>query len=337
MQIWSTKHTIEEIIKSYVNLSHQNTKQWYPVVCKVCNDHGKKGPRAGFNFGQNGDELHYHCFNCKHVSNFVPKNGDILDDNSVKTLSSFNIPSDDILPFQFVNLGVRSKKVVDNPHTNKSATVIEQPDHWKLLSDFKPGLSEVNEYLLSRHVNIENYNFFISTNPLWKNRVIIPIYNSQNQLIFYQGRLYNNKNVQHRKYLNPELSREYVIGGMPQLTTNLALPLFITEGWFDSHIIDGVCLFENVITKGQQQILNNTSRQKVIVPDKDAGGLQLALQGLSLGWSISTPDIGDCKDINGAFTKFGKLYVMKSLYDNIHSGFAGIATAKIWCGNKGKK
>ncbi len=107
--------------------------------------------------------------------------------------------------------------------------------------------------------------------------------------------------------------------------------MFVTEGVFNAFFIDGVATLKNSISEGQLHWLSKSTRPKVIVPDLEGDGDKLANQAIELGWSISIPDIGDCKDINQAVQRYGKLFVVKSLYENIVSGLQAKINTQVLC------
>jgi hypothetical protein len=109
------------------------------------------------------------------------------------------------------------------------------------------------------------------------------------------------------------------------------MPLYITEGWFDSYHIDGVATLGRYLTTQQIYWLNRTPRPKVIIPDRFGDGIDLAKAGLNQGWSVATPDINDCKDINEAIIKYGKLYVLNSLREHTYSDFEATVRLGIYC------
>jgi hypothetical protein len=303
------------------------------VVCKVCNDHGKKGPRGGFRFGTDDNTLEYNCFNCKHHSSYNPVNYSIIDEATEETLKAFNIPKELLLPYQFQYFG-NKRTVVNRQETfSHEPDPIQQPDNWSVLDIDNPQHTEAILYLYNRGIDINTYNFFLSNNKRWVDRIIIPIYNNKNELIFYQGRLYKNSSIsttKNRKYLSSASDRSNIIFGY-DINSHDTGPLYITEGWFDAYSINGCCIFENKPTRQQIELLNRCNRQKVYIPDRLGDGEVGANIALELGWYVSTPDIGNCKDMNEAVTKYGLMYVLSTLNENTASGFVGKTAVSIWC------
>jgi hypothetical protein len=85
------------------------------------------------------------------------------------------------------------------------------------------------------------------------------------------------------------------------------------------------------MTPEQIEWINKSPRQKIVIPDRKGDGHLLAKQAITLNWSVATPDIGDCKDINEAVIHYGKLYVIKAITTQIHNEFAAEALTMLYC------
>lgn len=330
--------SLETIIRRYVSLpSVQSGTGWYPVLCKVCSDHGKKGPRGGFKF--DGSSVAYHCFNCGPPgATFDPDKHRKMPDKMQQVLDAFGVPSDEWKRVIFDTLS-REPSSGEKEQQAKSIVpdVIEPPSTFYYLKD--AGTSDkwaqiATFYLESRGIDPSDYPFMLA-HPTdfhpwkkWIKRVIIPIYKDGN-LVFYQGRDLTGKAL--KKYESPSVSREKVIFGFDQLFAHTEAPLFVAEGWFDGFVVNGAALLGNKISDPQIQWFNRSRRRKVYIPDRFGNGKQVAERVLNLGWEISTPDIGDCKDLNEAYVRYGKLYLMSSIVENISSGFAAQARLGVYC------
>lgn len=320
---------LTEIIKAYIPLPSQpNAGGWYPVVCKVCNDHGKKGPRAGFRFDET---VGYHCFNCSTKAVF---DGTRLSKSMENVLDCFSVPEDEVNRVRFSTLGNDTNNKT-NKQTRKNSIhpeFIKIPDHFYLLADAHDTdkWAEIAKWYLEevRGLDWKQYPFYLSTNKDWIGRIVIPFY-KDNKVIFYQGRDITGKHK--RKYHSVNVQKDKVMFGYDKLFSDLDAPLYVCEGFFDAYPIDGVAILGNELSVPQIEWLNRTRRPKVYIPDKHKSGAQNAHKALKLGWKISFPDIGNCKDINEAYVKYGKLYVLSSLRDNTADGFAAEARIKFYC------
>lgn len=326
---------LEEIIKRYIALPIQpNAKGWYPILCKICNDHGRKGLRASFNF--NDGKICYHCFNCGHMAIYDPVVSLKPDDKMIKVLQSFEIPDNEWKPLILESLSAGNKRVNSQANTSQINTIeiepveIPLPNHFYRLGD-KDSTDKwtiiARDYLeYDRSIDPDAYPFYLSKggtdkeSQKWLGRLIIPFY-KENKLIFYQGRSLR-KNVV-RKYESPGFEKSRVLFGYDQILKNTNGPLFVVEGWFDAYSIDGVAILGSRLSKEQLIWLNKSKRHKVVIPDKYGHEAKLAKQALDRfdqGWTISVPDFlrqEDYKDVSDGVVKYGKLYVLKDIISHI--------------------
>jgi hypothetical protein len=243
----------------------------------------------------------------------------------VEILQAFGIPELDWKPVLFTAL------VNAQNHTGTAVPTVTmniEPAEVHLLPFFIPLTDDKNnewcqyaiEYLRDeRGIDWKTHPFMVTSkanhpdNERWYGRLIIPIFKDK-KLIFYQGRDLTDLHI--KKYLNPSFPKDNVLSGFDQLFAHTNDPLYITEGWFDAYHINGVAVFGNKMTSSQIKWLNQSHRPKVVIPDRFGDGYLLAEQALSLGWGVSTPDIGSMKDVNAAIVKYGQLYTKKSIREH---------------------
>jgi len=325
---------LESIVRQYAALPPRVTPSgWYALRCPVCNDHKYK-KRGGWKF--EGEKTSYHCFNCG--SHALYEDGGFFSDDMEKILDAFSIPDDVIKQFKFDSFkaSVNKKQVEKAPATIKPVSVLSLPKHfYRLIQDEDDVWSQIaQEYLTTRGIDIDDYKFYLSRGGtkeenVWKKRLIIPIYRQQD-LVFYQGR--DLTETSKLKYLGTEsAAKSTVIYGHDQLFKDESLPLYVVEGFFDAFHINGVAVFGNEMSPQQLSYLNASPRKKVVIPDRKGDGHKLALQGIDNNWSVSILPFGDCKDVNDAIVKYGKLFVMKTLVENTVSGLEATIRVNILC------
>lgn len=310
---------------------------WYSIRCLVCNDHKYK-KRGGWKFEDN--KVAYNCFNCGAKAVYDSATGQVSD--AMKSiLQAYQVPEDDINKLVLEGLK-KSRRVIHTTTEELESRVVkrktklkilELPDHFVKLTEAAKtpwGKVAIEHLREERNIAETSYPFYISLSTRaedkkWLARLIIPYYKGD-KLIFYQGRdLTENK--KRLKYLSPDVGRSAIFYGYDNIETHSLEPLYVAEGFFDAHPINGAAILSNTMSKEHIEVLQKCPRKKVVIPDKRGDGHKLALQALKLGWSISIPDIGECKDISEAIVKYGKLYVMKSIVENTCSGF--LAQTKI--------
>lgn len=333
--------SLEEVIRQYIPLQpFPASTGWHPVLCKVCNDHGKKGMRGGFKF--DGETVAYHCFNCGPTMNTIynPVESKGMPRKMQTILTDFGVPQDEWQGVLLENLSRRGERTSETFVPAKSI----EPDEIPLIDIFYP-LAEATAddkwaeiarwYLIEeRGVNPDSYPFMLvqhtddKLKKKWNGRLIIPAY-KDGKLIFYQGR--DLTDSKPKKYESPSTAKYKVLYGFDKLFEHTDAPLYVVEGWFDAEAVGGVAIVGNELSDAQIQWLNRSPRKKVYIPDRNGDGQRSAKKALEQGWSVSTPDTANCKDMSDAVNKYGKLYVMKSLADNTAEGFTAEVNLGIYC------
>lgn len=333
----------ESTIRQYVFLGRPSNKGWCQVLCRVCNDHGRKGLRSAFKFGP--EEFGYHCFNCEIGAQFSAYSQTMPSEDMEIILAAFGIPDEFLNELKMMVINNRTdgsavQQHVFNKAKTSGAKVLEVPPYFKLVTDFAEDdpIRQLAEMHLAdeRAMTSADYPFFIGLRDpndkdsfKWTNRLIIPIVNNAGKMIFWQGRdIIGN---QERKYLSVDTERDSVLYGMSELQNRTNAPLFITEGFFDAFHVKGCATLGRQLTPEMFEMLDLCPREKIIIPDFAGNGQDLALQGVRHGWKVSIPEFGQCKDVTEAIVKYGKLYVYKNIMDNIYSGTAAETMIGLHC------
>lgn len=317
--------SLESVIRQYIILPPQpSNKGWWVVKCEMCSDYKKRGA-----FLFDNDSTCYKCFNCGVSTTHNPSEYSTIPKIMTEVLDSFGVPLDEYKHIAFNSLKNRNKSGQHKIETDPDIKLVEipLPEEFGLLEHAQDIWSEVaKEYLqVDRHIDPDAYPFYIldvgkqnkNIERRWRGRLIIPYYR-QNTLVWYQGRDLHPKSK--FRYLNAETDSECILSEYDILFNDRDKPLYICEGFFDSFMVKGVAIFGNTFKAGQIKLLNKSPREKVYIPDIWGDGHVAALQAIEQGWKVSIPNMGDAKDVNAAFVKYGKLYMMKSIIDNTVGG-----------------
>lgn len=330
--------SLEPVISRYVRFGRQSSKGWFPVKCAVCND---RKVRGGFLF--QGDTTTYHCFNCAHAATHDPHQYASISDNMQKVLDAFDIPQDEYAAVTFNALKLHNMEGKRNPSTvqvdvDTKLQKIEFPEYFTLLEHATDKWSQVAKaYLeIDRGIDPSTYPFYIldsvkqtkDVERKWRGRLIIPFFRN-NTVIWYQGR--DLRPITSMRYRNAETTSECILSNYDRILERTEQPLFVGEGFFDAEMVNGVAIFGNKFKEGQLKLLRRATRPIVYIPDTKGDGHIAANQALNEGWKVSIPDIGSAKDVNEACNRFGKLYVLKSLHENIKSGVHAEIAISILC------
>lgn len=310
------------------------SRGWHHTNCKVCNDHGKKGKRGGFK--RDDSSVGYNCFNCGASFRCSLDTDKGLSYNARKILLSFGIPLSDINEVSFLMMGDGESS---RPSPSSQKKKITTPDltfpsgfvSVSSLPEQHPFKVAIEKHLQTkRQMSIGSYPFYVCLNEKneeWYGRLVIPIYN-KGKLIYYQG--YDMFGVRTAKYKSVSAPSDSVLYGLERLYEQSKMPLFICEGFFDAFHLHGVAVLGKKLSDNQIEMLNRSSRVKVVVPDKTGGGEALAKRGLREHWQCAFPSIGSCTDVNDAVVKYGKPYVIDSILNNICSGALAECRLQVW-------
>lgn len=339
-------HTIQEIVQNYIIFAGKSGQGWNTVFCEVCGDGGRtKGPRSGWMFV---DEMAiFHCFNCNVGGSFDPDREYPYSRDMRTIFKAFGIPSEETDALAQKNF--LTGKTAHKPERKKiDIPLLDIPDYFYPLADADEHnifLHKAIKFLDKKSIDFASYPFYLSTGVSSQglaetaiarslmDRLIIPAFRNE-KMIYYIARSFDD-NAKMR-YLNPHVPRSSVLYGMDRLYTDIEKPLFITEGFFDSHHVNGIAVLENNMTNNQIELLNKSPRKKIVIPDrkknksKNDEGKKLALQALELGWGISLPEYGSCSDISESIGKYGKMFILNSVSQNIVEGFPAKVALEMW-------
>jgi hypothetical protein len=139
--------------------------------------------------------------------------------------------------------------------------------------------------------------------------VLIP-FSFDNVMVGYTTRFLDNKTP---KYISN--SQPGYVFGIDQQGSDWQ-HVIVVEGIFDALSIGGVAVMHNTISNTQARLIRNLGRQITVVPDQDQAGLELIDRALELGWAVSVPNWDNCKDVNDAVVKYGKLATLLTIFES---------------------
>lgn len=325
----------EELVREYVSFTCSPSNGWWPCYCEVCGDGSRtKGPRGGWLFQD--DMAFFNCFNQGCEGSYSPDRENPLSNGMYEALTAFGIPMKDYKLLQLKMRQSAGKPSAKVEIRRVPVKTMPMPDHFYPLAtapDSDRLADRAWAYLERRKIDPLKYPFYLSTGVTdegtdvremvlakgLKNRVIIPAF-KDGALIYWQARDLTDKAKE--KYLNPDVPRSNLMFGMDRLYETVKSPLFVTEGIFDAIHLNGVAVFDNKLTSQQAELLSRSPRRKVIVPDRKGDSKRLAEDAIRSGFGVSIPNWGGEKDVNAAVIRYGRLYVAKSIVDNIKFGTA---------------
>jgi len=222
------------IIKKYINIVVNTFYRNVSVIkgdkinikCNVCGDSQKnKHKKRGWFLFYKGNYI-FKCFNCgvsPFASSWLKKYHPEYYSSYIKEL-----------------LYTNRTELCEDKKEETPKKVIDKSD----TKFFKPLLKNVDGELEKRAIAVcekrrifkDVYeNWYISNGGDYKNRLIIPIYNSKNKIAYWQGRaLFDN---QSPKYLNSKIDTDTAINAQLDCVDKTK-PIIIVEGYIDKTFIE---------------------------------------------------------------------------------------------------
>ena len=295
------------------------------VCCEHNGDTADRRSRGGLKTSEQG--WSYHCFNCNYTASFIL--GRTVSFKARRLLGWMGVPEREI---EMLNLESLRHRSIHGILDDRQRTV-------DILADTKfeerdlPPFAELigstglhRDYVQSRCVP-DDYPVMTQTSPerAWPTRdqVIIP-FTHHNSIVGHTVRFLDDRNP---RYIN-DMQPGYVFG------TDLQRPdwtqVIVTEGIFDALSIGGVALMHNTISDAQARLIRNLGREITVVPDQDLAGMELVDRAVELGWAVSMPAWENCKDINDAVKKYGRLGALITIMQARETSRIKIELRKKW-------
>ena len=312
-----------DALQIYLPAKRKQTPSGWLAFNAPCCEHNGTTPDTRQRGGliANADEgVSFHCFNCGFKTSW--RNGRNLSFKMKKFMRWLNVPDDTITKLALQVLQTKTdetghKTFITLPKfVSKELPAKSKPIHeWADYKALEPGgidkdLFKVLEYIASRKLNLNDYDFYWTPESGYRDRLIIPFYYRE-KIVGYTARKVVESKV---KYLS-EQQPGYVFNIDEQ--TDDRKYVVAVEGPIDAIAIDGVALLGSEIKEQQTALLNSLGKHVIVVPDRDEAGQKLVYDAMESGWSVSMPDWSqDIGDVNDAVRKYGRLHTLYSIVKN---------------------
>ena len=247
----------------------------------------------------------YHCFNCNFTASFIL--GRNLSFKARKLLTWLNVPLEEIERINLESLKHRS-----------IAGIIESRQTFDVVADIRFDERDLGgvEFITPDHTDLWNYlrrrcapvdyPFMVSATPGTRSGVIIP-FTYNNTMVGSTTRFLDDRKP---VWLN-DFQPGYVFG--TDLQHANWQHVIVTEGIFDALSISGLALMHNTVSDAQARLIRSLGKEITVVPDQDLPGMELIDRAVELGWAVSIPAWEDCKDVNDAVIKYGRLATLLTI------------------------
>lgn len=312
---------------------------WLSADAPCCIHHGESADTRGRGgLIQNSDSISYHCFNCGFKTSYVP--GRPLSYKFRKLLGWFG--ADDSKVRQLVIEAIRIKEQLEilqpqaipdpepvsykvRPLPEEAVTFSGLAEFYKLSNseDYPRQFIDAVQYIGDRGIDMQRYEFYWTPQVEHKlnYRVVVP-FKWQGQTIGYTARA-TVDGIKPKYYTDHEPNFVFNIDEQRQEKKFV----LVTEGAFDAMSIDGVAILGNECSEQQADIIDSLGKEVIVVPDFDQHvnakgrrvwpGSVLIDQAMEYGWAVAFPVWREnCKDVNDAVVKYGRLFVLKTILDS---------------------
>jgi hypothetical protein len=326
---------LETLIRSHVSLSRPNGLGFEQCKCRDCDDYKDRG---AFKF--DGYVIGYNCFNCGLKLKFDSVEHKRPSKRFISLLVSFGAQEDVIKALVAKNIIASGSlaKPIPGQMTAKEATeeierwappkTIDTPSGWvPIESDASPWSLVAREYLASRALTPQDYQFYVSDDMYYEGRIIIPFWHA-GRLTYFQARSLDDTIISPR-YINPhQVDKDKIIFNYDELINGPTVePLFVSEGAIDAISIGkrGIALNGSTVSDWQMAELKKVARRGrklIFIIDKHENGYNLGMKVLKEGWHVTVlPDGVD--DANKGRVRFGKLWLLNHVTSTAVTDLAG--------------
>jgi hypothetical protein len=242
--------------------------------CPICREGKSWGKKKRCYFIL--DESIICCHNCGWYSapiKWIETAGNMSYDEIMKESKTFDILPLDILKDE--NVPEKKPVIISRlPKDSINLSDINQINYYKNNNIVQKALAVIKKRRLNRAINKPGSLWLSLTDMVHKNRLIIPFYNEQNEIIFYQSRTILEKDLNlYPKYLS-KINSEKSLYGINKISSDIDY-IFIFEGPIDSFFVkNGIAVAgiqensSNMFTTLQQsQLLSFKLQEKIWVLD----------------------------------------------------------------------
>ena len=295
---------------------------WDSFNAPCCHNRGEtrdKHRRGGIRIEKDG--FVFHCFNCGFAAGWTP--GKLLSKNTKDLFKWMGLSDLDIGKLNLAALKIKDDQPVFKKPLNFTLEERPLPEGAMLLKEWalavwKPGedadMMRVFEYLVSRGMDLDWYDWMWTPAPGYKDRLLIPFYHD-GKVVGYTGRKITEGKP---KYLTDAQSG-YVFNLYRQ--TRDREFVIVVEGQFDAIAVDGCAIMHNDPNDTQVTRLNTLGKEVIVVPDKDRPGAKLVAAAIKNKWSASLPPWeDDIKDVADAVKRYGRIYTLTTILNYKVSG-----------------
>ena len=264
----------EFVYENFSNVSVSKTGQHFHCRCPFCGDSKKSKSKKRFHLDYNGGNPIHNCFNCNESGSFLQLYSTIkgISINDAKK-ELYNYNPEGII--EVLSAKKRDKAVEELEHENFNSYILEDCIG---ANDSPGGVVEKGyqrhllDFIKERNIP-ESTKLFVAHKGKFQGRIIIPIYDEHDDIVYFQGRRIVDS--MPKKYDNPTLKKGHTILNKHKFKKDKYI--VVTEGLIDALSIGdngtsvmGKELSEDFISN----IIGLSDKGVIVALDNDKDGIK---------------------------------------------------------------
>lgn len=317
---------VHQLVNEFLPLKRkQSAKGWINFDAVCCHHRGhKKDVRGRGNLLMLEDgKIVINCYNCGFKTIY---SGIDVSKKFESWLTWLGIPQSRI---QEAKLEILQKKINGElkPLTDYHFSHIDDfvevdlpensiPMHQLINENYEADdFNRCKEYILSRGRAIyESYDYHWTPITKWdlNKRIIIP-FRHHGKLIGWTARYAGSAPSGTPRYYNSKLPNDYIFNSDTIYANNRKF-IIIVEGPFDAIAIDGIAVLGSTLNQKQINWLNSTTKEKIVLPDRQRKNQDLIDCAVAENWAVSFPEWEEnIKDAADAQCRYGQIYTLATI------------------------
>ncbi len=252
------QYVVNVLYENVYKISYNKYNKTYNGCCPICREGDSWGKKKRFYYIPKS-ELAY-CHNCGYSKKPLSFISDVTSKPLhfiINEIKQFDNEIVDIKPVE--NAVVKNDTSLPDDCINLSD--ISQLNYYKDNTIVKLALDLIQNRKLDKAVNRPKTFYISLTDAVHKNRLILPFYDDNGKIIFYQSRGVTKKDLHERpKYLS-KVGAERSLYGVQNIDANLD-NIFIFEGPIDSYFCqNGIAICG--ITENSDKMFTNLQKKQI--------------------------------------------------------------------------
>lgn len=259
------------MMQNFEQTKVSNNGTHFLARCLLCGDSKKNPYKKRFNLDWNNGVPGWHCWNCGKHGNFIEIYGIVkgmsYDDAKKELFHTWKSKDDTKKRYK------RKQKAVDNPQLR---TEVEEDNFnfireksFSIYDEENRYVNALKKFYMSRKIP-DKYILYICYEGRYRNRIIIPIFNENRDIIYFQARRIPKTGLEP-KYDNPVAPKELCI--LNKHKFDRSKDIIVHEGLIDAFMVGDQgtsCLGKEISEDLIFTLLKLTDQNVIVALDNDS-------------------------------------------------------------------